>query len=301
MRNSFFVLFLLSCDDHKFTGGHSSTEPVSGEGYARIQGIIQNSCANCHGEGATAPVLVGDLCTSLVGIPSTQSPLNYIEAGSSNDSYLIHKLANTQSDVGGSGGQMPIGTPLSEENINAIADWIDSGASCEGGTDSPSETTPRTGQEIHDGMCMGCHSSNGIQLSDEIPDLSDAELEDIIINGTGSMPPQTMTEEELASLMTYLREQYGNTEGSIDEDGDGFDASVDCDDTHDETFPGAAENEGSECMRDDDRDGYGDQNPSNSAVTPGSDCNDDDDDIFPGAEEEPDDQVDSNCNGSDND
>ena len=84
------------------------------------------------------------------------------------------------------------------------------------------------------------------------------------------------------------------------QEGDYIAQGGDCDDTHEETHPGAAENEGSECMRDDDKDGYGEQTPSNSAVTVGSDCDDGDGDIHPGASETTYDQTDSNCNGSDN-
>ena len=53
-------------------------------------------------------------------------------------------------------------------------------------------------------------------------------------------------------------------------------------------------------MRDDDKDGYGEQTPSKSAVTVGSDCDDGDGDIHPGASETTYDQTDSNYNGSDN-
>jgi hypothetical protein len=48
----------------------------------------------------------------------------------------------------------------------------------------------------------------------------------------------------------------------------------DCDDTNADTFPGAAPNDSAtECMRDEDGDDYGDDNPP-GGVTPGTDCDD---------------------------
>ena len=41
-----------------------------------------------------------------------------------------------------------------------------------------------------------------------VPNLSDAELEEVIQNGTGSMPGQSLTEQDLVDLMAYLRETY---------------------------------------------------------------------------------------------
>jgi hypothetical protein len=59
----------------------------------------------------------------------------------------------------------------------------------------------------------------------------------------------------------------------------------DCDDTSDQTFPGAAENEDDEaCRKDEDEDGYGDSDPPDG-VDPGGDCDDDDANTYPGAAE----------------
>ncbi len=65
----------------------------------------------------------------LVGVASTQSPLNLVEPGSADDSYLWRKLEGTQAEAEGSGGQMPLRRPpLSEEDLGLIEAWISAGA-----------------------------------------------------------------------------------------------------------------------------------------------------------------------------
>ena len=69
----------------------------------------------------------------------------------------------------------------------------------------------------------------------------------------------------------------------VDNDVDGFPMEVDCDDENPNTYPGAAELESTTaCMTDEDGDGYGDSNPSNANVMPGTDCDDSNPDVFPG-------------------
>ena len=122
------VLFF-ACDDHEFSGGHSS-EPVTEDGYAGAQAIFTASCAGCH--GGSFPPLDGDICADVVDVSSQQSSdMVLIAAGSSEDSYLYHKLTNSHTDMGGSGGQMPLGSSLGPEEIDIVAAWIDDGAACE--------------------------------------------------------------------------------------------------------------------------------------------------------------------------
>ncbi len=73
----------------------------------------------------------------------------------------------------------------------------------------------------------------------------------------------------------------------------------DCNDRSATTWPGAAyEDAVSDCMRDDDGDGYGDDSPP-SGVTAGSDCDDDDSSINPDASEVCDAaNTDEDCDGS---
>ena len=64
------------------------------------------------------------------------------------------------------------------------------------------------GQTIHDSMCMACHASNP-DMESNTPNLSDAELESVIQNGSGSMPGQGLSDTDLRDVIAYLRETYG--------------------------------------------------------------------------------------------
>jgi large repetitive protein len=108
-------------------------------------------------------------------------------------------------------------------------------------------------------------------------------------------------------------DEIGAADGSswyLDSDGDGFGDSdstllacsqppgyasnaEDCDDGSSSAFPGAAPlDSATECMSDEDGDGYGDEHPSDG-VSPGSDCDDQAPGLSPGEPED--------CNGIDDD
>lgn len=68
------------------------------------------------------------------------------------------------------------------------------------------------GQTIHDGTCMvaGCHLDNGELLEELVPEHSDAQLLDIIGNGTELMPAQIqLSDEDIADVVAYARMLYG--------------------------------------------------------------------------------------------
>jgi hypothetical protein len=100
-----------------------------------IQPIWNDRCTDCHIGGAPPAGLSlagGASHGNLVGVVSSQAPpMNRITANSVPNSYLIHKLNDTQGGVpGGEGGQMPAdGTaPLPAGDIDAIEDWVNAGA-----------------------------------------------------------------------------------------------------------------------------------------------------------------------------
>jgi mono/diheme cytochrome c family protein len=61
-----------------------------------------------------------------------------------------------------------------------------------------------------------CHGTGGDMpisgtptLTAEVPEQSDEELIDIVIGGYETMPAQTLTDQEMADLLVYLRDTFG--------------------------------------------------------------------------------------------
>lgn len=94
-----------------------------------VQMVFDFNCLSCHqtgAENADLNVGFGFAYAELVGVASTQSPLLRVQPGAPSESYLMHKLEGTQQEVGGSGGQMPLGVgPLPEADLATISTWID--------------------------------------------------------------------------------------------------------------------------------------------------------------------------------
>ncbi|MFP6598891.1 MAG: hypothetical protein VB852_00435 [Deltaproteobacteria bacterium] len=118
------------CDDGSVAeppAGSNCTSPANS--WRAIYDSISSSCVGCHSSGAASGGLGGfeDAVSSynaLVGVTSGQSPSDLVEPGDSSLSYLVNKLEGT-----GSGAQMPSGGTLTAAQIQAVSDWIDSGAS----------------------------------------------------------------------------------------------------------------------------------------------------------------------------
>lgn len=100
-----------------------------------IESIFSRKCAlgGCHGTSNPAMGFVlaqGVSWSQLVCVRSLGAPqLNRVERGDVARSYLVHKLAGTYMDVGGTGRRMPLGQePLTPLEMELIADWITAGA-----------------------------------------------------------------------------------------------------------------------------------------------------------------------------
>lgn len=91
--------------------------------------IIMKSCG-CHIEGMPGGLAMPDASTAyanLVEVTANQAPMDRVSTNNSGSSYLWHKVNNTHSEVGGSGGTMPLGDWLDPGLIDLIANWIDAG------------------------------------------------------------------------------------------------------------------------------------------------------------------------------
>ena len=100
-----------------------------------IQPILNARCVVCHVAGAESAGLNlqrSMALNHLLGVPSTQAPLDRVTPGAPEDSYLVHKLRGTQAKVGGSGAAMPFTdgnvAPLSDAELRLIERWIAEGA-----------------------------------------------------------------------------------------------------------------------------------------------------------------------------
>ena len=111
-------------------GAADAAEPV---GFARdIVPILKKKCVMCHLTGQEPGKMKLPPRTayaSLVGMKSLETPLNRVEPGKPDSSYLVRKLEGTHGEVGGSGERMPMsGDPLPPADLATIRRWIEQGA-----------------------------------------------------------------------------------------------------------------------------------------------------------------------------
>lgn len=117
-------LFVFTC-----LGESRADEPGFGKD---ILPVLQQNCVSCHitGEELGGLGLAPSLAyNQLVNVDSQQSSMVRVKPGAPDESYLLHKLAGTHLDQGGSGGRMPLGFPaLADAQLEQISKWIAAGA-----------------------------------------------------------------------------------------------------------------------------------------------------------------------------
>lgn len=142
MKNKWILCFMVTVAACGGSSGGSADDDDSADNnelQATLSSLQENiftpTCAlgGCHSSTSASAGLslaAGESFLQLVGIESTQADgQNRVMAGNSDQSYLINKLRGTQATVGGSGSQMPRGgSALSDEEIQAIEQWIGDGA-----------------------------------------------------------------------------------------------------------------------------------------------------------------------------
>jgi cytochrome c551 len=91
---------------------------------------------------------------------------------------------------------------------------------CSGGKDSASGTADAAnGATLYSNSCEGCHGADGTlgvdiggspaaDLNVEVPEQSDDELTNVMIDGFGNMPSQFTDPQDAADCLAYLRETF---------------------------------------------------------------------------------------------
>ena len=128
----FFSIGLTFCSDSIVESTPSIDEKVEPKiesaTFTSIQTeILNKSCAfsGCHVSGSVNPNLSGNSYSILVNKKSSTG-MDYIKPNDPNNSYLLQKLLGS-SVINGS--RMPLNSsPLSQEKINVITEWINDGA-----------------------------------------------------------------------------------------------------------------------------------------------------------------------------
>jgi len=112
--------------------GTTGEDTLGGHSFAiDIWPIFDDHCS-CHEDANGAGKLrlaMEDAYTNIVDQPSDQVPeMLLVKPGSAQDSYLWHKLNDTQDEVDGKGKKMPPGGKLKAAELELISQWIDEGA-----------------------------------------------------------------------------------------------------------------------------------------------------------------------------
>lgn len=102
---------------------------------APVEDVFGRRCLACHGpEDALDLGSLGPL----VGQQATGAHLPLVGPdGSLEASYLWLKLLGTHGSVGGNGAGMPPGSPLEDDALEAVRQWVENGGRCEPGAELP--------------------------------------------------------------------------------------------------------------------------------------------------------------------
>lgn len=78
------------------------------------------------------------------------------------------------------------------------------------------EGDPVAGADVYEAECLDCHEEDGegmksAALPEEVPELTDADLAEVILSGPWIMPNfiNKLETQDIADVHAYLREQFG--------------------------------------------------------------------------------------------
>jgi mono/diheme cytochrome c family protein len=103
--------------------------------------------------------------------------------------------------------------------------------------DNAAKPVAATGESIYNRTCVACHQANGAGVPNTFPPLAKSDYladkekviaqvikgssGEITVNGNkynSTMPPQQLTDEEVATVLTYVYGSFGNSGGTVTPD-----------------------------------------------------------------------------------
>ena len=99
-----------------------------------------------------------------------------------------------------------------DSNDTATEGDTDTDTDADTDTDTDADTN---GADVFASACAGCHGADGVsgyapKLTDVVPGLDAAGLEEIIVNGEGNMPPVNVSGQDLTDVITYVLATFGS-------------------------------------------------------------------------------------------
>lgn len=110
------------------SGGGDGGGPAGSGPFCETAAILQARCVLCHRTGGQFPDLTLEAAaTGLIEEPSRIAPAQVlVRPGDRAASFLYRKVAGPLSST--EGAMMPLGAPITAEEVDAIGAWIDAGA-----------------------------------------------------------------------------------------------------------------------------------------------------------------------------
>jgi hypothetical protein len=130
----FISTLAVACGDSSGDDDGTDATPVDATLSSIQSAVFTPTCAmsGCHTGSSASEELdmsAGMTYADTVGVPAVQLPsMSLIDPGSPDTSYLWLKLVNQHGDAGGSGAPMPLVGSVSQEQLDAIEQWILAGA-----------------------------------------------------------------------------------------------------------------------------------------------------------------------------
>lgn len=124
-----------------------------------VQPIFEAKCSPCHfGSASPSAGLRLEHPSQFVSVPHATAGLDLVRPGSTEDSYVWHKMVDTHLTLsGGSGGAMPPSGSIGDDELNMVRSWILGGAEGDGGPIPEVDLC----EDTHPGCDSGCEPGPG--------------------------------------------------------------------------------------------------------------------------------------------